>query len=470
MMTKSKSRFGAMSALVQRLQLGSLLGVQFGGARDLYQVFGYKKTLTFEDYLAKYTRNGIAKRIVNAPPDATWRASPDITFQTDSPTQQQQAFADAWSKILSRADVLAAINKADKLAGLGNFSVIFLGFDDGKAPNIQVQKANLLYLQPFAQAFVEILDYDNDIKSPRFGLPTMYRIDISGSKQDSVRPTMSTINPIQKIDVHYSRIVHIAEDAIDNGITGTPRLESVFNWLDDLEKLVGGTSETFWLCGSKGMQVDLDAEADLSPEDENALSDEIDEYQNQLRRVIRTRNVKINDLGGKVPDPKNNFDVIFSLLSGSTGIPKRILTGAEMGQLASDQDRANWADRVKERRVSYAEPIILCQLAQRLQQAKILPVQELNEVLYKWPTNFQLTPLEESQSQAQRSRALANLSATFEKNPLVTVGEAREIVGLPYEPPEALPEATNPGNTVNSNTSANDVNNPNNNPDNNNNM
>ena len=91
----------ANSALLQRYALAGFMGKQFGGKRDLYEVFGYKKVLRFEDYLAKYTRQNVAKRIVNAPADATWRNTPEITFTDDVGVQLQKKFKKQWVKILN---------------------------------------------------------------------------------------------------------------------------------------------------------------------------------------------------------------------------------------------------------------------------------------------------------------------------------------------------------------------------------
>ena len=45
--------------------------------------------------------------------------------------------------------------------------------------------------------------------------------------------------------VHASRVLHVAEDCLDDDVYGIPRLKPVFDRLDDLLKVVGGSAEFF---------------------------------------------------------------------------------------------------------------------------------------------------------------------------------------------------------------------------------
>lgn len=414
--------------------LAGLLNTAFGGKRDYYEVFGYKKTLTFDDYLGKFKRQDVAKRIISAPASATWRNPPVL--------KAPKNFLKDWDEMVQRLKLWGQIERVDRLAGLGQYSVLFLGIDDNKDPKLPVNKDysnELLFVQPYAQPNARIKTLEDDIHNPRYGLPKTYEIKANSGIEEEIAGTGAaslTKFKSRTMEVHWSRIVHIAEDTLESNYLGTPRLEAVYNILDDLFKVTGGTAETYWMGSNRGMQVDIDKDAQLSADDADDLADEIDEYQHQLRRVIRTRGVKVNPLGGMTPDPKNTFDVLISLISGTTGIPKRVLTGSEAGQLASDQDRANWADRIKERRTTFAEPNVLLPLLVRLIDAGIMPSTDLTKIDYEWPPNFQLTPLEEAQGMAQKGRALVNLSKMFDEGvqPIASIEECRAIIGLPPKP------------------------------------
>ena len=298
-------------------------------------------------------------------------------------------------------------------------------------------------MQPYAQPNAEIKALETDITNARFGMPSMYQITASNPLATLGSTTVARSTGIisikqQQFMVHHSRIVHIAEDTLENNFLGIPRLEAVFNLLDDLLKVVGGTSETFWLAGNRGMQADIDKDTDLTPEDAAALSDELDDYQHQLSRWIKTRGVSLKNLGSDVPNPKDSFNTLIALISGATGIPRRILTGSEAGQLASDQDRANWSDRIIERRTNFVEPNIITPVIVQMSDAGIITKIEAKNITYKWPSNFQMTPLENAQTMAQKARAAVNYAKMMKEHPIMTLEEARESLGLDETVPVEL--------------------------------
>ena len=225
-------------------------------------------------------------------------------------------------------------------------------------------------------------------------------------------------------------MLHIAESTLEDDVYGLPRLQKVYNLLDDMLKVAGGSAETFWLTSNRGMQFDVDKDAMLDEDDEAALSDEIEEYFHNLRRFIRTRGVKMSSLGSDVADPSGVFAVLIALIAGASGIPVRILLGSERGELASEQDRSNWANRVEERQTHYATPQIVEPLIERFIAFDTL--REPNGVIQVvWPDAFAPSPLERAQTMAQKARAATNFSKALEsENPFITPEEAREMLGL----------------------------------------
>ena len=71
------------------------------------------------------------------------------------------------------------------------------------------------------------------------------------------------------------------------------------------------------------------------------------------------KGVSLDALAQQVSDPRNHVDVQLQMISAVTGIPRRILTGSERGELASTEDRNTWLSMIQERREEYAEPVIL---------------------------------------------------------------------------------------------------------------
>lgn len=72
------------STLLARSMLSGQLGKSFKGKRDIYEIFGYKKEISIDDYYNKYDRQDIAGRIVDAPAKETWRQPPTVTDDSDA--------------------------------------------------------------------------------------------------------------------------------------------------------------------------------------------------------------------------------------------------------------------------------------------------------------------------------------------------------------------------------------------------
>lgn len=398
---------GMVQTLLARTGLAGMLGLQMGGARDMYMTFGWNKKPVHLDFVRKYRSQDIARRVIDAPVKALWADPPQL--------EGDDTFNKSWQDLLASTQVFNNLQKVDKLAGLGVFALMVVGFDDGADLSKPVKFADgrkILYLQPYAEGSITISQFEANKNSPRFGLPVMYRIDQGNFNKEATTKAITSISLVERsFDVHWTRVLHVAEGALESPVFGASRLECVYNVLDDILKVAGGSAETFWLNANRGLHVDVDKEMELDGESEKALSDELDEYSNQLRRVIRTRGVRVSSLGADPLDPRGVFDVQMSLLASATGIPKRVLAGSEAGQLASQQDRANWAQRVEERIAEHGNPVILLPFIRMLIDAGVLP--KPKQLTITWPDAFKMNPLERAQTSAQMARSAANLAKTL---------------------------------------------------------
>lgn len=415
---------GAVSAVMQRLSIANLVGRQMFGQRDLYATFGYSRVIRYIESWQRYRRQDIFARVIDAPVSAIWSNPPSIV-------STNEAWNKAWNELVVNHNLYRTLARLDKMAGLGDYALLLVGFD-GMSPNLTepvVLKSGrkVTYMQPYDYASAQITRLITDPTSPRYLKPELYRV--LPMLQEQPKPTGGW--PIVPFQLHYSHAVHIGENFLTDEIFGSPRAERIWNLADDLLKVCGGSAEMYWLAANRGMQMDVDREMELSTEDEDALSQEIDEYMNNLRRFIRTRGVKIHNLGSDTPDPTGVFRMLVQMISGATGIPARILVGSEAGQLASTQDRANWADRIQERRTEYVEPTILYPLIRLLTNAGVLPTE--GTITITWPDAFQLSPLEKSQMASAQALAASNLAKVQITAPkLLSNDEARGIIN--FEP------------------------------------
>ncbi len=418
----------AASVLIERMQFLRQAGISFKGERDLYEILGYERLLTNRDFRDRYARGGIAGRIVDAFPKATWRGGWELIEDEDPQTDTK--FEKTWRELANRLKIGAVLQRADILAGLSTYAVVLIGAKGSANLDEELPRGNpddLLYLTPFSggggpgasqrrsmtiDADATIQTYVTDTSDERFGLPLTYSL----KRTDFSVPTFVKT-------VHWTRVIHIAEGILDDEVFGQPALERVWNLLDDLDKVTGGGAEAFWLRANQGLQLDIDKEMDMTPEEKEALKTQADEYQHQIRRMLRTRGVSVNTLGSDVANFSNPADAVLTQIAGSKGIPKRILTGSEMGELASSQDRDNWKDQVNGRQTEYAGPYIVRPLVDRLIKFGYLPTPKKGPTAYevRWPHIQVLT----EQEKYQGAQAWASANQTAGK-PVFTVDEIRD--------------------------------------------
>ena len=386
-----------LSALLSRGQLMARLGMSYDNERDLYEALGYPLTITYDMYAALYEREAIAKAVINRPVDSTWRGPVTLIESSDADETQLEK---AWKELNNRLGLKAKFARLDKLVSLGEYGALLLGLNDTStsldfARPVVGSSLELLYVKPLSQASAKIDSWDNDTGSERFGLPNYYNVSISN-------PGASTTSEIR---VHHSRILHVTGELMESEVEGVPVLQSVFNRIKDIEKLIGGSAEMFWRGARPGYQGVVNENYQMSDDVLDALQDQIDEFEHNLRRILVNEGIRFEALASQISDPSSHVDAQLQMISAATGIPKRILTGSERGELASSQDRENWFDLIKARRLEFAEVQIVRPFVNRCVEFGALPppVSEHPGYSVQWEDLY--SPSEMSKAEVGRVRA-----------------------------------------------------------------
>lgn len=425
--------FPATTRVIRGL-LAKLHGQTFGGDRDLYDVCGYPDALEPQDYVGAYLRGGIAARIIDAFPDATWRERPVIKATAEDDQGEDGEFAQAVNRLLEQYTVWDTLHRLDLLSALGHYGVLLFGVAGGEPPHQPLNdgRQRLLYLSPHGERSAEITRWENRPSNPRFAKPFMYRITV-GVNWKGVGGAETSIN------VHWTRVLHVTEKALDDGAIGTPRLERVWNRLLDLDKLLGGSAEVYWQNAAPIRTWSADSEAQWDPEAQSDMESQFQELRHNLRKDLRLQGVTGDQLMAEPADPSNHIDKQLDVIAGSVGIPKRILIGSERGELSSEQDENNWAGRIAERREQHATPKILRPLIDRFIAFGLLP-QPAGGYTVEWPESDALGEEKRAEIAKSKAEAVQLYSSVPSAELIIPPQEFRRWLGeaeiSEFEPPD----------------------------------
>lgn len=423
------------SILVSRMRTARALGTAFEGERDYYKIFGYSREIDEQKYFNHYFRDDIVPRIINLPPNDTWGRPPILIDAGERSDQEDTAsdFLKAW-KVLEGRGVIGYLKRLDKLARLGRYGVLLIGVRDNKALSEPIADRldgprDLLYFRPKPEIQAVIQRLDTNEQSKRFGMPETYNVQF-GSLDES----RQSMQGMATRAVHYSRLIHAAEDLLDNEVYGVPALEKILNRIDDMMKVVGGSAEAYWKNVRYGVALVADSMASIAMNDEQKadFKAQLNEYDHDLRRILTIGGAKPHILGADPVDPKGVWEVLLAVISAATGIPQRILIGSERGELASSSDQENWSGVIEDRQLNYAEPSILRPFIAWCITYGILPPPVGGQYKVEWPSIWTPSPMQRSEIAKNLSEAIrAYMDATGVVD-IVTPDEFRQhVLGLP---------------------------------------
>jgi hypothetical protein len=371
--------------------------------KDIDKECGYPEMLTPAYLKSFYDREGICKRVVNIFPEEAWKQDPEV-LETDD--QNLTPFEVAWLALEKKFQLFSLLQRADKLSGIGTFGVILLGVDDGKQliepvdgvpldgsmplwlqgqqdPNKKIDlrrrtarnpSLHLIYTRVFDESAVTINKFEIDIRSPRYGQPLLYNINFIqyGVNTEVIQPVAPM--PTSPTPVHWTRVIHLADNRESSEVYGVPRPASVVNRLIDLRKVLAGSGEMFWKGGFPGISFEVNPELQsVGQMDPEEMRKEFEAYQSGLQRYLALVGVQAKSLTVQLADPASHFKTHVQAICASIGCPYRVFIGTEEARLAGDQDTSAWNERIGNRQSKYCEPYVLNPLVTRLIYMGILP-------------------------------------------------------------------------------------------------
>lgn len=265
-------------------------------------------------------------------------------------------------------------------------------YGEGRTPDQSGRQ--LLYMRPFDETLAQIVQYEADIRNPRFGLPVMYRVTLNDPREQHSGVGL----PLATVRVHWSRIVHGADttsNACSSDIFAPPAMRKHLNRLLDSEKVYGASGESYWLACFAG--IFFGTHPQLGPDpfiDQAAFKDQIETFFNGLQRYLVGPGLTAQDLSPSVADPTPHIDKIIEAICIGEGCPVPVFKGYEIGEQASENNDESWDDKVAKWQHGAVTPLFLVPLIDRLVAMGVLPQPQPDEPKHDAASEEQVSPEE----------------------------------------------------------------------------
>lgn len=403
--------------------MGQMIGKSNNGLRDIYPIYGYTRTRSYTDYFQYYRLNDYANRVIEALPKSCWRDGVEVKDQNNEDVLVNEI------KILNKAgQMFKRLESADILNRIGDFSVLYVGVPDGEDSPLKPlgtstsDKLNQVFFSAFSEDGVVITEYNKDILSPRFGKPEIYSLQ----KRSDQRTGDKIAQVTKPIQVHWSRIIHLAEGSLDDGIVGMSALSPILNRIKDLDKSIGGAAEAYFrnARGKLAFKVGKDFSGFKNDADKAAFDTAAAAFTNNWQDQINLVGMDITNIETPHADPKNTVLVALQAIAAQTGMSIRQLTGEGAGQFAGNEDKATWDQLVADRQNHDCE-CWMVNLFEILTKANMLEYKDTYVI--EWPEIQALNEKDRSEVNSKNASAFKSVADALSTDALDGVVDVEEV-------------------------------------------
>lgn len=422
--------------------LNKALGAGSDAKRDkAWAEYGWPDNLCFDDFFRLYERHGIAHGVVHRLVDKCWETAPRVIqgdeFDDKRPLTTWEREFNALAK---KVRLWRNFADADRRRLVGRYSCLILQIADGKSWDHPVTgRAKLVRVIPAWEGQMKPTEWVTDTNNPRYGDPRMWSYN-----EAQVDPNVETGTPERSVAIHPDRVV-VVGDLRD----GVPFLKAGYNDFVNIEKILGGSGESFLKNAARQVAVEFAKDVDLK-DIAASYGVKLDELQVAFNDAARDLNAgndvlmavqggTVKTLVAAVPDPEPHFDVALQSACASVCIPAKVVVGMQTGERASVEDLRDFNKRGQGRREGDLTPDIenLVDHLVRIGAVQPVPAQEFAVI---WDDLTESTQAERLEAAAKMAEINQKFVGSGEPVPF-TAAEVRDVAGFDAEAvPEPLPD------------------------------
>lgn len=321
--------------------------------RCSWSEYGWPETICFDDLHKLYSRQGIAFGVVNRLVKKCFQSNPWVIQGDESADSKSETAWDVEFKRFAKDKKFwKALRQVDTRRLVGRYAALILQIADGKQWDQPISSGSLVRFIPAWQGQLTVKTWDTSPTSATYGQPTMWTFD-----EAAVDPTHadSTAPAGRQVDIHPDRIIIFGDFR-----EGLSYLEPCYNDFVNLEKISGGSGESFLKNAARQMAVNFDKEIDLG-KIARAYGVETKDLQEAFQgaahdlstggdRLMITQGADVSTLVAAVPDPEPHYSVSLQNIAASTGQPAKVIVGMQTGERASSEDLRGWNQECQGRR------------------------------------------------------------------------------------------------------------------------
>lgn len=403
-----------------------------------WNAYGYKQNLGFNDYYRMWERGGLAHGAVSRVISKCWQDEPEVIEGEPEevkrpPTEWEKAF----KSFAKKHKLWESVREADMRRRVGKYSALILQIADGKTWESPVRgraARRLVKIIPAWEGQLQPSEWGTDEKnSETYGMPIMYSFNEGQVSNDVSSATAGYAG--RNLFIHPDRVIILGDI-----INGVPLLRAGYNDFVNLEKILGGSGESFLKNASRQLAINFDKEVNLvdiatahgvAPKELRTIFDQVTAGLNQgIDQTVMTQGAQVQTLVATVPDPQQHFNVSLMSAAASIMIPVMVWIGSQTGERASGEDQKDWNKTCQGWRTQLLSSDIETIIA-HLMRIGLLPVMVETSVVWS------------DLSEATLAEKLANAK---------TMGEANNLFATTGEFPFSAQEARTTGGFENGGT------------------
>ncbi|EIX9551049.1 DUF1073 domain-containing protein [Klebsiella pneumoniae] len=390
--------------------------------------YGFPEQVTYENLYALYRRGGIAHGAVEKLVGKCWQTNPEIIEGDDADESKDETAWEKKTKKVFTKRLWRAFAEADRRRLVGRYAGILLHINDSRTWDQPVVRGKSLKKVTIAWAgSLTVSQWVTDENSADYGQPKQWKyvesLPNGGTNQRFVHPDR----------------VFILGDHSNDAIGF---LEPGYNACVSLEKVEGGSGESFLKNAARQLNVNFEKEIDfnnlasLYGVSIDELQDKFNEVAGEMNRgndvLMTTQGATVAPLVTAVADPSATYNVNLQTFAASVDIPVKVLVGMQTGERASTEDQKYFNARCQSRRGDLSFEIE--DFSDKLIDLKIIDA--VSEKTVIWDDLNEQTGTEK----LANAKTMAEINQTFQgsgENPAFSREEIRTAAG--YENTDEFP-------------------------------